>query len=263
LADVLVWMVIAICVRVMCPAIVDRGWAIVAIAVMVMSMSLLLLRILTLLGRSLVAGGSGILRSSGCRRVSLRLGLLLALHLLWSLTFARCIVQIYLPFVSLLEIWVVLRQDLLSFQNFANLGQVAFQRWRKFFVVFPPGGLINDSFNLFILDNDTNIRGIVGLPEDGMLVGVFHTEVFEQLHPQVFQSVRIILKQVKVVTHCNQDFIEFWLLLSVWLYILDSVNVLGHFKILIRLLLPRFVLLRTGCLDAALNDEVVLAGVVS
>lgn len=76
-------------------------------------------------------------------------------------------------------------------------------------MVFPPCGLINNSLNLFILDNDTNIRGIVRLPEDGMLVGVLHAEVFEQLHPQVFKSVRIILKQVEVVTHCNQDFIEF------------------------------------------------------
>jgi len=85
LADVLVWMVIAICVRVVCAAIVDRRGAIVAVAVMVMSMSLLLLlRVLTLLRRSLVlvAGGGGILGSSGGRRVGLRLGLLLALHLL-------------------------------------------------------------------------------------------------------------------------------------------------------------------------------------
>lgn len=129
-------------------------------------------------------------------------------------------------------------------------------------MVFPPSGLINDRLDLLILDNDSNIRSIVGLTEHSVLVGVFHAEVFEQLHPQVFQPVRIILKQVEVVTHCNQDFIEFGLLFSVWFYILDSVDVLRDFEILIRLLLPIFVLLRTGCLDAALNDEVVLFGVV-
>lgn len=129
-------------------------------------------------------------------------------------------------------------------------------------MIFPARGLVNDRLNLLILDHDANIRGIVGLAEDGVLVGVFHAEVLEQLHPQVLQPVRIILKQVEVVAHCNQDFIEFGLFLSVWFYILDSINVLRHFEILSPLLLPSFVLLRTGCLDPPLDNEIVLARVV-
>jgi len=46
-------------------------------------------------------------------------------------------------------------------------------------VVFPPGGLVNDRFDLLILDHDTDVGSVVGLAEDSVLVGVFHAEIFE------------------------------------------------------------------------------------
>jgi len=46
-------------------------------------------------------------------------------------------------------------------------------------VVFPPGGLVNDRFDLLILDHDTNVGSVVGLAEDSVLVGVLHAEIFE------------------------------------------------------------------------------------
>ena len=61
-------------------------------------------------------------------------------------------------------------------------------------MVFPPGGLVNDRLDLLILDHDTDVGGVVSLAEDSVLVGVFHAEIFKQLHPQVLQPVCIILE---------------------------------------------------------------------
>ena len=61
-------------------------------------------------------------------------------------------------------------------------------------MVFPSRGFINDRFDFLILDHDTNVGSVVGLAEDSVLVGVLHAEIFEELHPQVFEPICIILE---------------------------------------------------------------------
>ena len=146
-----------------------------------------------------------------------------------------------------------------------NFSQVLAQLRIEIFFSFPSRRFINQSFDLFILYDNLNVRAVVSASKNCVFIGVAQAKKFEQLHPQVLQSICIVPKQVEVVANCHENFVEFGLLITVAFHFvncLDVLSLLRHFHIFLFLVICRFVLLRINFL-AFLDDEVVLACVIS
>lgn len=146
-----------------------------------------------------------------------------------------------------------------------DFSQVLTQLGIKIFFSLPARSLINKSLDFLILDDNLNVSTVVSASENRVLIGVAQPKKFEQLHPQVLQSVSVVPKQVEVVANCHEYFVEFGLFVSIAFHFVNCLHVLRllrHFHVFLFLVSHCLVLLRINFLTL-FNDEVVLASIVS
>ena len=73
----------------------------------------------------------------------------------------------------------------------------------------PARGLFDDLLNHVVLDHFADVDLVMSLLEDAVLAGVLHLHIVEQLEPQVFQLVGVVLEEVEVVSDGGEDLVEF------------------------------------------------------
>jgi hypothetical protein len=73
----------------------------------------------------------------------------------------------------------------------------------------PARGLFDDLLDHVVLDNFADVDLVMSLLENAVLTGVLHLHIIEQLEPQVFQLVGVVLEEIEVVSDGGENLIEF------------------------------------------------------
>lgn len=116
-----------------------------------------------------------------------------------------------------LKVLVLLGDKLGILFDLLDLVQVRLQVLRYTRLANPLGGLFDDCLNASVLNHNFDVDRIVHLSKHKRLLRVLQLQVFQQLQPQVFKFVRIVLEQVEIVTNCGQDFVKLAVKLFIWL----------------------------------------------
>jgi len=166
--------------------------------------------------------------------ICLRLRLLLLLHLFQEL--ARVFVQVVLEVALLLKVFVCVRQKLRILLNLTNFIQMIRQLLGSKISVDPFGCFIDDLFDDRVFDDFFDVDRVVHVFKNAVFGGVIDAQNLEQLQPQVFQLVCVILKEVKIVTNCRQNLIKVLLrLTALLLRIIHCFHLFMPLSVLLRI----------------------------
>lgn len=139
--------------------------------------------------------------------------LLLPLQLLLLLNElgASVLVEIKVEGLTAIEVFVGLRNRVFVALNLFDLVKVLFQGLARMGSAVPPRRFLDDGRDGLVFDYGAHVDRVVHAAEDAVLVRVRHVDVAQQLQPQGFELVRVVLEQVEVVAHSRQDFVEVFL----------------------------------------------------
>ena len=73
----------------------------------------------------------------------------------------------------------------------------------------PARGLFDDLLDHVVLDHFADVDLVMSLLENAVLAGVFHLHIVEQLEPQVFQLVGVVLEEIEVVSDGGENLVKF------------------------------------------------------
>lgn len=179
----------------------------------------------------------------------------------------RVLVQVVVEVLPLLEVLVRLG-DLVALAvdlDLVDLLEVVLEGAAPVLGIVPVVRLRDDRRNRAVVDHCADVHVVVHLAEDTALVRILHVHELKQLQPQVFQLVRVVLKQVEVVAHGGQHLVKELLQLAAVVLRLDLLLVdglRGALTSLARLVTFGGFLVRRSSLDFNLHDELVFLGVL-
>lgn len=176
----------------------------------------------------------------------------------------RVLVQVHVHISALLKALVAIGNELAFFLYLFDFLQVTLQLLAGTLRVHPLLGLFNDFLDHVEANDLANVGRVVRPLEQCVLRVILKAQKVEQLQPQVFQLVRIVLEQLEVVADCREDFVKFGLQLAVVLRDEDLLD-LGLLHALFKPSLLQVGTIGQGLLHADLllvyDDEPVFFGV--
>ena len=107
-------------------------------------------------------------------------------------------------FIRLRDVWTILL-------NLLNLLKMFLQSLGSMWCVVPLGGLFDYGSDRRIFNHDSDVDRVVHTSENPTLICVWNINILEELKPESFKFVSIVLKKIEVIADSGENFVEVFL----------------------------------------------------